>query len=59
MIVAGILWLQVTCYSSGMVGRVWYRRTLAENAATNPKSIENRDDGLSENPKNMLDKVPD
>ena len=32
LIVAGIFWLQVTCYSSGLVGRVWYRRTLAENA---------------------------
>jgi len=29
-IVAVIFWLQVTCYSSGIVGRAWYRRTLAE-----------------------------
>jgi hypothetical protein len=29
MIVATIFWIQVTCYSSGIVGRVWYRRTAS------------------------------
>ncbi len=33
MIVALIFWVQVTCYSSGIAGRFWYRRTLAEKTA--------------------------
>ena len=32
LIVAAIFWLQITCYSSGIVGRAWYRRTLTEKA---------------------------
>ncbi len=37
MIVATIFWIQVTCYSSGIVGRIWYRRTAntARFVATN------------------------
>ena len=38
LIVASIFWLQVTCYSSAIVGRTWYRRTLAEQAKTDEKS---------------------
>jgi hypothetical protein len=34
LIVAVIFWIQVTCYSSGIVGRKWYRRTLAEKASS-------------------------
>ena len=31
-IVAGIFWLQFTCWLSALIGRRWYRRTLAESA---------------------------
>ncbi len=30
LIVAAIFWLQLTCYSAGIVGRMWYRRTQLE-----------------------------
>ncbi len=30
LIVAGIFWMQITCLSSAMIGRVWYRRAIAE-----------------------------
>lgn len=33
MIVAVIFWIQITCYASGIVGRSWYRKTLAEKTA--------------------------
>jgi hypothetical protein len=40
MIVACVFWIQSTCYSSGVVGRVWYRRTLAEKAAIEGNAID-------------------
>lgn len=40
LIVASIFWIQVTCYSSGIVGRSWYRRTLAENSTNGPQLNE-------------------
>ena len=41
LIVAVIFWIQITCYSSGIVGRAWYRKTLAENAAS---ALQNQDE---------------
>jgi hypothetical protein len=41
MIVAIIFWIQITCYSSGIVGRAWYRKTLAEKTQNQP--AENTD----------------
>ncbi len=40
LIVAVIFWIQVTCYSSGMVGRTWYRRTLADKADSARRACE-------------------
>lgn len=33
LIVAGIFWLQLTCYSSALVGRGWYRRAISAKAS--------------------------
>lgn len=39
-IVAAIFWLQVTCFSSAYLGRLWYRRRLGEQTmASAPDTI--------------------
>jgi hypothetical protein len=42
LIVATIFWIQVTCYTSGIVGRGWYRRTLAEKATAVVDAVVDR-----------------